>query len=168
MMAALSRPAPALTAGCTSRVRLQRMRAFGLDVGTKTVGVALSDPLGITAQTLTTLRRTGLRSDLAALRRLAEDHQVTHAVVGLPLNMDGTEGASAARSRAFGEALAKALDIPVEYWDERLSTVAANRALRESTLSQQRRKAVVDQVAAAFILQGWLEARRPTPLGDDE
>ncbi len=144
------------------------MRAFGLDVGTKTVGVALSDPLGMTAQTLSTLRRTGLRSDLAALRRLAEDHQVTRAVVGLPLNMDGTEGASAARSRAFGEALAKALDIPVEYWDERLSTVAANRALRESTLSHQRRKAVVDQVAAAFILQGWLDARRPTPLGDDE
>lgn len=167
-MAALSRPAPAPTAGCTSRLRLQRMRAFGLDVGTKTVGVALSDPLGMTAQTLSTLRRTGLRSDLAALRRLAEDHQVTRAVVGLPLNMDGTEGASAARSRAFGEALAKALDIPVEYWDERLSTVAANRALRESTLSHQRRKAVVDQVAAAFILQGWLDARRPTPLGDDE
>ena len=144
------------------------MRAFGLDVGTRTVGVALSDPLGITAQTLTTLRRTGLRSDLAALRRLAEAHEVTRAVVGLPLNMDGTEGASAARSRSFGEALAKALDVPVEYWDERLSTVAANRALSESDLSPERRKAVVDQVAAALILQGWLDARRATPPGEDE
>src|SRR5271165_3803611 len=104
------------------------MRAFGLDVGTRTVGVALSDPLGITAQTLTTLRRTGLRADLAALRKLAEAHEVTRAVVGLPLNMDGTEGRSALRSRAFGEALARALDIPVDYWDERLSTVAAHRA----------------------------------------
>ncbi len=144
------------------------MRAFGLDVGTRTVGVALSDPLGVTAQTLTTLRRTGLRADLAALRKLAETHDVTQAVVGLPLNMDGSEGPSAARSRAFGEALAKALGVPVEYWDERLSTVAANRALRESALSPERRRAVVDQVAAALILQGWLDAHRATPPGDFE
>ncbi len=144
------------------------MRAFGLDVGTRTVGVALSDPLGITAQTLTTLRRTGLRADLAALRQLAEAHQVTHAVVGLPLNMDGSEGASAARSREFGEALAKALELPVEYWDERLSTVAANRALRETDASRQRRRELVDQLAAAFILQGWLDAHRPGLPGEDE
>ncbi len=144
------------------------MRAFGLDVGTRTVGVALSDPLGITAQTLTTLRRTGLRADLAALQRLAKAHEVTHAVVGLPLNMDGSEGASAARSRAFGAALAKALELPVEYWDERLSTVAANRALRETDASRQRRRELVDQVAAAFILQGWLDAHRPGLPGEDE
>jgi putative Holliday junction resolvase len=138
------------------------MRAFGLDVGTRTVGVALSDALGITAQALTTLRRTGLRADLAALRKLAETHEVTRAVIGLPLNMDGTEGASAARSRAFGQALAKALEVQVEYWDERLSTVAAHRALRESDLSAERRGALVDQVAAALILQGWLDAQRPS------
>jgi putative holliday junction resolvase len=137
------------------------MRAFGLDVGTRTVGGALSDELGITAQALTTLRRAGLRSDLAALRQLAEAHDVTSAVVGLPLNMDGSEGPSAARSRAFGQALAKALDVPVQYWDERLSTVAAHRALRESDLSGKRRREVVDQVAAALILQGWLDAQRP-------
>jgi putative holliday junction resolvase len=136
------------------------MRAFGLDVGTRTVGVALSDALGITAQALTTLRRSGLRADLAALRRLAEAHEVTSAVVGLPLNMDGSEGPSAARSRAFGQALAKALDVPVHYWDERLTTVAAHRALRESHLSAERRREVVDQVAAALILQGWLDAQR--------
>jgi len=144
------------------------MRTFGLDVGTRTVGVALSDALGITAQTLTTLRGAGLRANLAALRRLAETHKVTCAVVGLPLNMDGTEGPSAARSRAFGQALGKALEFPVHYWDERLSTVAAHRALRESDLSGERRRAVVDQVAAALILQGWLDAQRPTPPGEPE
>ena len=135
------------------------MRAFGLDVGTKTVGVAMSDPLGLTAQALTTLRRTGLRADLAALRRLAETHGVTRAVVGLPLNMDGSEGPSAARSRAFGEALATALELPVDFWDERLTTVAAERALREGEVSARKRRQVVDQVAAALILQGWLDAR---------
>jgi putative Holliday junction resolvase len=136
------------------------MRAFGLDVGTRTVGVALSDALGITAQALTTLRRSGLRSDLKALKQLAVTHEVRSAVVGLPLNMDGSEGPSAARSRAFGDALAKALDVPVHYWDERLSTVAAHRALRESDLSGERRRELVDQVAAALILQGWLDAQR--------
>ncbi|HMK72287.1 MAG TPA: Holliday junction resolvase RuvX [Myxococcaceae bacterium] len=135
------------------------MRAFGLDVGTKTVGVAMSDPLGLTAQALTTLRRTGLRADLAALRRLAETHGVTRAVVGLPLNMDGSEGPSAARSRAFGEALATALELPVDFWDERLTTVAAERALREGDVPARKRRQVVDQVAAALILQGWLDAR---------
>jgi len=135
------------------------MRAFGLDVGTKTVGVAMSDPLGLTAQALTTLRRTGLRADLAALRRLAETHGVTRAVVGLPLNMDGSEGPSAARSRAFGEALATALELPVDFWDERLTTVAAERALREGDVPARKRRLVVDQVAAALILQGWLDAR---------
>ncbi len=144
------------------------MRAFGLDVGTRTVGVALSDALGITAQALTTLRRAGLRADLAALRRLAEAHEVTRAIVGLPLNMDGTEGPSAARSRTFGDALTKALHIPVHYWDERLSTVAAHRALRESNLSGERRRAVVDQVAAALILQGWLDMQRPAEAGEPE
>lgn len=144
------------------------MRTFGLDVGTRTVGVALSDALGMTAQTLTTLRRAGLRTDLAALRKLAKTHEVTRAVVGLPLNMDGSEGASAARSRAFGEALARALEVEVHYWDERLSTVAAHRALRESDLSGERRRALVDQVAAALILQGWLDAQRPTAPDEAE
>jgi putative holliday junction resolvase len=144
------------------------MRTFGLDVGTRTVGVALSDALGITAQTLTTLRRAGLRTDLAALRKLALAHEVTRAVVGLPLNMDGTEGPSAARSRSFGTALARALEVEVHYWDERLSTVAAHRALRESDLSGERRRAVVDQVAAALILQGWLDAQRPMGRGEAE
>ena len=143
------------------------MRIFGLDVGTRTVGVAVSDALGMTAQPLTTLRRTGLRANLAELRRLAETHKVRQAVVGLPLNMDGTEGPSAAAARAFGEALAQALDIPVEYQDERLSTVAAQRALLEADVSRARRREVVDQVAAALILQTWLDTRQGNPTGDD-
>jgi putative Holliday junction resolvase len=143
------------------------MRIFGLDVGTRTVGVAVSDALGMTAQPLTTLRRTGLRANLAELRRLAETHEVRQAVVGLPLNMDGTEGPSAAAARAFGEALAQALDIPVEYQDERLSTVAAQRALLEADVSRARRREVVDQVAAALILQTWLDTRQGNPTGDE-
>jgi putative Holliday junction resolvase len=142
------------------------MRALGLDVGTRTVGVAMSDPLGVTAQGLTTLRRRGIRADLSALGELARTHGVTHAVVGLPLNMDGSEGASAARSRAFGEALARSLGVPVDYWDERLTTVAAERALREGDVSGRRRRELVDQVAAALILQGWLDARGRSQEGE--
>ena len=142
-------------------------RSFGLDVGSKTVGVAVSDALGITAQPVTTVRRSSLRADLAQLRRLAEEHEVGHAVVGLPLNMDGSEGPSAAEARKVGEAVASALKIPVEYWDERLTTVAAGRMLIEADVSRARRRQVVDQVAAALILQGWLDARRPQATGGD-
>jgi len=142
-------------------------RSFGLDVGSKTLGVAISDALGITAQPLTTVRRSNLRADLAQLRRLAEEHDVRHAVVGLPLNMDGTEGPSAAEARRVGAAVAEALHIPVEYWDERLTTVAASRALVEADVSRARRREVVDQVAAALILQGWLDARRPQVTGEE-
>ena len=142
-------------------------RSFGLDVGSKTVGVAVSDPLGVTAQPVTTLRRTNLRADLTELRRLAEHHGVEHAVVGLPLNMDGTEGPSAAEARRFGDAVARTLGIPVEYWDERLTTAAANRALLEADVSRAKRRSVVDRVAAALILQGWLDARQATAHGDE-
>jgi putative pre-16S rRNA nuclease len=142
-------------------------RSFGLDVGTKTVGVAVSDGLGLTAQPVTTLRRTSLRADLTELRRLAEHHSVEQVVVGLPLNMDGSEGPSAVEARRFGEAVARQLGLPVDYWDERLTTAAANRVLLEADLSRARRKAVVDRVAAALILQGWLDARRATAHGDE-
>jgi putative pre-16S rRNA nuclease len=142
-------------------------RSLGLNVGTKTVGVAVSDGLGLTAQPVTTLRRTNLRADLTELRRLAEHHSVEHVVVGLPLNMDGSEGPSAGEARRFGEAVARQLGLPVDYWDERLTTAEANRVLLEADLSRARRKAVVDRVAAALILQGWLDARRGTAHGDE-
>lgn len=133
---------------------------MGLDVGTKTVGVAVSDLLGLTGQAVTTVRRTNLKNDFAELKRLCEEYEVTRVVVGLPLNMDGSEGPRAEASRAFGTMVEERLGLPVEYWDERLTTVAAQRTLLEADLSREKRKQVVDRLAAALILQGWLDARR--------
>src|SRR5688572_13956624 len=99
------------------------MRTMGLDVGTKTIGVAVSDGLGLTAQGVTTVRRTSLKADLAALTALAREHEVERVVVGLPLNMDGSEGPRAEASRKFADTVSQALGVPVELWDERLSTV---------------------------------------------
>jgi putative Holliday junction resolvase len=135
------------------------MRVMGLDVGTKTVGVAISDALGYTAQGITVVRRTHLRADLEALAKLVESHDVTLAVIGLPLNMDGSEGPRAQASREFAEKFTAATGVPVEMWDERLSTVAAQRVLLEGDVSRAKRKQVVDQVAASIILQGWMDAR---------
>ena len=137
------------------------MRTMGLDLGTKTIGVAVSDGLGLTAQGVTTVRRTSLKADLAALADLAREHDVSRVVLGLPLNMDGSEGPRAEASRKFADTLGTALGLPVELWDERLSTVAATRTLLEADVSRARRREVIDQVAAQFILQGWLDAHRP-------
>jgi putative holliday junction resolvase len=138
------------------------MRTMGLDVGTKTVGVAISDGLGLTAQALTTVRRTNLKADLAALAELAREHEVSRVVIGLPLNMDGSEGPRAEASRKFAEVVGQSLSLPVEFWDERLSTVAAERTLLEADLTRAKRRQVIDQVAAQFILQGWMDAHRST------
>ncbi len=138
------------------------MRAMGLDVGTKTVGVAVMDELGLTVQPVTVVRRKNLKTDLEELVRLAKDRSVDRFVLGLPLNMDGTEGPRAEATRKFGEALEKAAALPVLFHDERLTTVAAERALLEGDVSREKRKAVIDQVAASLILQGWLEAQ-PKP-----
>lgn len=144
------------------------MRIMGLDVGTKTVGVAISDELGMTAQAITTVRRKNLRSDLGELSKLIAEHGVERVVVGLPLNMDGSEGERAQASRDFARKLEEDAHVPVELWDERLSTVAAQRVLLEADLSREKRKKVVDQVAATFILQGWLDAKRPPAHEFDE
>lgn len=141
---------------------------MGLDLGTKTVGVAISDELMLTGQALTTLRRSNLRADLSALCGLIAEHEVERIVVGLPLNMNGTEGPRAAASRQLGEALQKASGVPVEYWDERLSTVAAERLLVEGNVSRAKRREVVDSVAAAIILQGWLDAKKVAAGGNGE
>jgi putative holliday junction resolvase len=133
------------------------VRAMGLDLGTKTIGVAISDELRITAQPVTTLRRQSLAKDLAALEALAKEHEVSEVVLGLPLNMDGSEGPRAEATRKFGAALA-ALGT-VHYQDERLTTVQAERALLEGDVSRKRRKEVIDQVAAVLILQGWLDSK---------
>jgi putative Holliday junction resolvase len=135
------------------------MRAMGLDVGTKTVGVAVADELGFTAQPITVIRRSNLKADLSELIRLAQDREVDRFVIGLPLNMDGSEGPRALATRKFGDALAKASRLTIIYQDERLTTVAAERSLLEADVSRSKRREVIDQVAASLILQGWLDAQ---------
>ncbi|MCU0697619.1 MAG: Holliday junction resolvase RuvX [Myxococcaceae bacterium] len=135
------------------------MRAMGLDVGTKTVGVAVADELGFTAQPITVVRRSSLKKDLAELLAIANERGVDRFVIGLPLNMDGSEGPRAVATRTFGDALGAASGLPIIYQDERLTTVAAERALLEADVSRQKRRQVIDQVAASIILQGWLDAQ---------
>lgn len=132
---------------------------MGLDVGTKTVGVAVADELGFTAQPITVVRRSNLKADLSELIRLAKDREVDRFVIGLPLNMDGSEGPRAQATRKFGDALAKASSLTIIYQDERLTTVAAERSLLEADVSRSKRREVIDQVAASLILQGWLDAQ---------
>lgn len=138
------------------------MRALGLDLGTKTIGLAVTDELGITAQGLQTLERRGLRKDLEALAQTVADYAIDRFVIGLPLNMDGSEGPRAEATRKFGDALENTTKLPVIYWDERLTTVAAHRMLLEADVSRRKRREVVDQIAAVLILQGWMESQART------
>jgi putative Holliday junction resolvase len=133
------------------------MRIGGLDVGERRIGVAISDEMGWTAQGLTVVTRTRLVADLAALRDCFAPYEPTTIVVGLPRNMNGTEGPQAAKARAFAEAIERELGVPTVLWDERLSTVAAERALLEADLSRAKRRKVIDKVAAVVILQGYLD-----------
>jgi putative Holliday junction resolvase len=134
-------------------------RILGLDVGSKTIGLAVSDPLGITAQGLETIRRQNKRLDLGRLERVVQDYDVKEIVVGYPLRMSGAEGTQAERMRCFAEELRQRLHLPVHLWDERLTSAEANRVLRDSEMSIQRRGEVVDRLAAVLILQSWLDAR---------
>ena len=136
------------------------MRIAALDVGEARIGVAVSDELGITAQGVGVIRRVGGRRDLEALAALLAPYTPDRLVVGLPLDMRGTEGPAAARVRAFAERVAAHLALPLEFWDERLTTVAAERVLLEADVSRRRRREVVDKVAATLILEGYL-ARQP-------
>ena len=132
------------------------MRIAALDVGDVRIGVAVSDELGITAQAIGTVRRVGGRRDLEGLAEMLAPYTPERLVVGLPLNMDGSEGPQAVKVRTFAERAAAHLQLPLEFWDERLTTVAAERALLEADMSRRRRREVVDKVAASLILQGWL------------
>lgn len=132
-------------------------RVMGLDVGEKTIGVALSDELGLTAQPFQTLKRKGDAEDLGAIRRISEDQGVCAVIVGLPMNMDGTMGRQARRVIAFTEKIKAALEVPVFHQDERLSTVAAERILIQADVSRAKRRKHVDKLAAAVILQGYLD-----------
>jgi putative holliday junction resolvase len=134
-------------------------RILGLDVGSRRIGVAVSDPLGITAQGLETLHRRNKRHDLEHLRRVIGEYQVKEIVVGLPLRMSGAEGTQADKMQAFAEELRKQFKLPVHLWDERLTSAEANRLLRETDLSIEKRGKAVDRMAAILILQGWMENR---------
>ena len=143
-------------------------RVLALDVGSRTIGLAITDPLGYTAQGLATIRRKNKRADLAALAEIIGKYGVVELVVGLPLRMSGAEGRQSAQMREFVEMLKKQFKLPVQLWDERLTSVEANRVLRESEMSIRKRAAVVDQLAAVLILQNWMEARRNAEeRGDD-
>jgi len=138
--------------------RLPRGRAIaGLDLGTKTIGVALSDRLLGSATPVETLKRTKFGADAARLLDLLAAREAAGIVLGLPRNMDGSEGPRAQSTRAFARNLARLTDLPLVFWDERLSTVAAERALIEADTSRARRAEVIDHVAAAYILQGALD-----------
>jgi putative holliday junction resolvase len=130
---------------------------IGLDLGTKTIGVAVSDPDRKLAAGVTTIARTTFTVDAKALLALAAERAVTGFVLGLPINMDGSEGPRAQSTRAFARNFAKLTDLPIALWDERLSTAAVERGLIEADMSRKRRDEVIDQHAAAFILQGALD-----------
>jgi putative Holliday junction resolvase len=134
-------------------------RVMALDVGKVRIGVALTDPLGYTAQPLLTVWRKTRGEDLRSLLRLIRKHEVVGIVVGNPLHMSGEVSAWAAKVQEFAEELRVRSGLPVELWDERLSSVAAHEILNEAGYERQERKYVIDQVAAVVILQGWMEAK---------
>ena len=139
--------------------RERQPRILGLDVGSRRIGLAVSDPLGITAQGLDTIHRQNKRLDFGQLERVIREYDVTQIVIGLPLRMSGVEGASAEKMQAFAEDIRRRFRLPVHLWDERLSSAQANRLLRETDMSIKRRGQVVDQMAAVLILQSWMDAR---------
>ncbi len=137
------------------------MRILGLDFGEKTIGVAVSDPFGWTAQGLSIIRRTkedALKSSIIQLGAVIEEYGVETIVLGYPKNMNNTIGPRAEKTLEFKSKLEKIFKLPVILWDERLSTVAAQRGLLEADLSRKKRKAVIDKTAAVFILQGYLDS----------
>lgn len=141
------------------------MRIMGLDFGSKTVGVAVSDSLLITAQGLEIITRkeeNKLRRTFARIEELAEEYQVEKFVVGLPKHMNGTEGERVSLTREFGEKLERRTGLPVIFWDERLTTVAADKAMMEAGIRRENRKEYVDKIAAALILQGYLDGQSRT------
>jgi len=141
----------------SNSAKATRGRAIGLDVGTKTIGVAISDEMGWLAQPAYTLARRGVKKDVAALAVTCEERTIRTLIVGLPLELDGSEKRSARLARQIGEALAELTGLPLVYIDERYSSVEAERRLIEADVSRARRKEVIDQQAAVIILQSWLE-----------
>ena len=133
------------------------MRIMALDVGSRTIGIACSDALLMTAQGIETIRRTSLENDFNRLRELISEYEVHELVVGMPKNMNGTKGDRAEKTEEFVEKMKAVIDLPVTFWDERLSTVMAERQLIAADVSRKKRKGVVDKMAAVVILQGYLD-----------
>jgi putative Holliday junction resolvase len=136
------------------------MRTMGLDIGSHTIGVAVSDELGITAQGLKTLKRKSMEEDLKEIEMIVRQFEIGEIVVGLPKNMDGTIGKQAEIVLNWVKILMDRVNIPVVSWDERLSTVGASKVLLEADLSRKKRKKVIDKLAAVLILQGYLDQGR--------
>ena len=137
---------------------------FGLDVGEKTIGVAVCDPSRIVATPVGTIRRKKFTADAEQLAALAAERKVVGFVIGLPLNMDGSEGPSAQRARAFARNLSRIIDLPTAFWDERLSTAAMERDLIAIDTSRAKRAEKIDEMAATFILQGAIDRLRSLTL----
>jgi putative Holliday junction resolvase len=135
------------------------MRWLGLDLGEKRIGIALSDLLELTAGGVGYRERSTLKADLDFFNNLIIENEVTGVVIGLPVNMNGTEGPAAQKARNFGAQLQKAIAIPVVFWDERLSTTAAQKVLVAADLTRKKRRTKVDQLAAVIILQNYLDYR---------
>jgi putative holliday junction resolvase len=133
-------------------------RILALDVGSKRIGVAVSDPLGITAQGLDTIQRQNKRRDFEALAQVLNQYDVREIVIGLPLRLSGAEGAQSEKMRRFAADLHSRFNLPVHLWDERWTSTEANRLLRETDLSIKKRGQAVDRMAAILILQSWLES----------
>lgn len=135
-------------------------RIMGLDVGDKTIGVSVSDLMGLTAQGVKTIKRIGKKKDIEELKAIIKERQVNKIVSGLPKNMNGTLGPQGEKVIKFCELLEQETGIKIEYWDERLSTVAAERTLIQGNVRRENRKSVIDMVAATIILQGYLDRQR--------
>lgn len=133
------------------------MRILGIDFGTKTIGLAVSDEIGLIGQPIGTIEHKGLQHDLQEVQAKIREYKIQKIVVGLPKNMDGSIGKSALQVLDFVENLKQAFNIPVDTWDERLSTVEAERVLLDADMSRRKRKKVIDKVAASIILQGYLD-----------
>ncbi|MBC2579012.1 Holliday junction resolvase RuvX [Clostridium sp. DJ247] len=134
------------------------MRILGLDIGDKTIGVAVSDPLGFTAQGITTIRRKNVKQDIDELKKICSEYSVESIVAGLPKNMNGTLGPQSEKVLDFCKLIEENIQLPIKMWDERLTTVAAHKAMLEADLSRSKRKKIVDKMAAIYILQGYLDS----------
>ena len=142
------------------------MRIMSFDVGSQTIGVAVSDIFGWTAQGIETIRHTTRENDFKRLRQLTEEYKVEEFVIGMPLNMDGTKGIRAERTEDFARELAESFpDIPYHFWDERLTTVMAQKELIAADVSRKKRKKVIDKMAAIAILEGYLQHLSLTSRG---